>query len=182
MATEYGKGRDFISAAKYVRVGSLSLCTELPANRQDQSLSLCLQTADWLHCPPEYHRFCSAVPHSRLGRTDCVRQPPVTVHDLSHRSIIRIWPIDVAEDTSPPRDVHAFDISDKFFPPRAWLPSNVSLHLHDIYKPFPERFNGHFHVVHLRLFLTLSKPQVTQILHNATKLLSMSSRRTIESS
>lgn len=112
--------------------------------------------------------------HSRLGYTDSVRVPSVTICDLSHCSI-RIWPTDVAEDTSLLTDIDGFDISDKFFPPRAWLPNNVKLHLHDIYNPFPEHFQRHFDLVHLRLFLTLSTIQVTQILENAMTLLSTSS-------
>ena len=107
---------------------------------------------------------------------------PVTIYDLSHRSIPSIWPTDVAEDTSRLTEIDGFDISDKYFPPRAWLPSNVKLHLHDIYVPFPERFYGYFDVVHLRLFLTLSTTQVTQILQNAITLLSSSFRGTVESS
>ena len=79
-------------------------------------------------------------------------------------------------------DIHGYDISDKFFPPSAWLPSNVSLHLHDIYEPFPEGSNGQFDVVHLRLFLTLSTAQVAQILQNAKMLLSKSYGGAIESS
>ena len=79
-------------------------------------------------------------------------------------------------------DVHGYDISDKFFPPSAWLPSNVSLHLHDIYKPFPEDSNSQFDVVHLRLFFNLSSAQLAQVLQNAKMLLSMCRRGTTESS
>ncbi|MCJ1351570.1 MAG: hypothetical protein MMC33_001554 [Icmadophila ericetorum] len=84
-----------------------------------------------------------------------------------------IWPIDVADDhhSLSTGEIDAFDISDAFFPPSAWLPPNVKLHLHDIYKPFPEQFRGQFDIIHLRLFLTLSKSQVDTILQNAMTLL-----------
>ncbi|KAF4628606.1 hypothetical protein G7Y89_g9541 [Cudoniella acicularis] len=84
-----------------------------------------------------------------------------------------IWPTDVVETISTGTKFHVdgFDISDKFFPPSAWLPENVKLYIHDIYQPFPEEFKGQFEVVHLRLFLTLSRQQVVQILQNALELL-----------
>ncbi|MCJ1479794.1 hypothetical protein MMC13_008480 [Lambiella insularis] len=82
-----------------------------------------------------------------------------------------IWPIDIAESLSTRVEVDGFDLSDHFFPPASWLPTNVHLHLHDIYHPFPEHFRGVFNVVHLRLFLTLSTDQAKRILENATALL-----------
>jgi hypothetical protein len=80
--------------------------------------------------------------------------------------------LDLAEDPFLQTEIDAFDIGNAFFPPSAWLPENVRLHLHDVYDPFPERFHGQFDVVHLRLFLTLSKAQIARMLQNALTLLS----------
>ena len=122
------------------------------------------------------------MPYSRFRHSNCVRVFTVTSCKVCRCSRTRIWPIDVAENTSLQAEVDGFDLSNKFFPPRAWLPSNIRLHLQDVYKPFPEAFSGLFDVVHLRLFLTLSADQVMQILQKAMTLLSTFFRDTSGSS
>lgn len=59
------------------------------------------------------------------------------------------------------------------FPPAQWLPKSVKLHTQDIFDAFPEHLLGQYDVVHLRLFLTLSKAQIRPLLRNVVKLLSM---------
>lgn len=93
---------------------------------------------------------------------------PCRIADLGTQTAI--WPITVADDFTS-GEVHGFDISEKFFPPSTWLPSNVELHVHDIYEPFPESFVGQFDVVHLRLFLSLSATKVSSIICNIFTLL-----------
>lgn len=80
--------------------------------------------------------------------------------------------MDVAEDSSLSAEVDAFDVSNKFFPPSAFLPSNIKLRLYDICSPFPEELLGKYDVVHFRLFLTLSTSKLDQMLENAITLLS----------
>lgn len=78
----------------------------------------------------------------------------------------------MAEDSQRRAEVDAFDLSERFFPPQAWLPANVRLHRHDITQPFPAEMLGQFDVVNLRLFLTLSEQQVQVFVRNAITLLS----------
>jgi hypothetical protein len=63
-------------------------------------------------------------------------------------------------------------MSDKFFPPRPWLPSNLTLGLHDVCAPFPAERLGQYDVVHFRLLLTLTTEKLGQLLENTITLLS----------
>ncbi|ORY11852.1 S-adenosyl-L-methionine-dependent methyltransferase [Clohesyomyces aquaticus] len=94
---------------------------------------------------------------------------PARIADLGTQTAI--WPITLADDPTLSIQVDGFDLSPNFFPPAPWRPNNVELHVHDIYTPFNEGFLGKFHVVHLRLFLTLSSEKVSAILRNAMTLL-----------
>jgi hypothetical protein len=87
-------------------------------------------------------------------------------------SVARVWAIDVAEDAGLKAEVYAFDISEKFFPPRPWLPSNLTVELHDVGVPFLAEHLGQYNVVHFRLFLTLTTEKLGQLLENAITLLS----------
>ncbi|CAI6331423.1 unnamed protein product [Periconia digitata] len=82
-----------------------------------------------------------------------------------------IWAIDVAEDPKLQADVHGFDVNSKFFPPAAWLPSNVTLHSQDILSSFPEPLLGTFDVVHFRLFIMLDEEKIRSMVKNAIELL-----------
>lgn len=111
-----------------------------------------------------------------------LRQRSVVLHSLIiieplltvERRFCSIWAIDIAEDPKLDATVVAFDISDKFFPPTAWLPSNLTLCIHDILRPFPDNLLRTFEVLHLRLFLTLTAEKLGRIIENAITLLSES--------
>jgi hypothetical protein len=84
-----------------------------------------------------------------------------------------IWALDVAEDPSfTDIEVDAFDLQDEFFPPPAWTPRNVRWHVHDVYEPFAQKLLAQFDVVHVRLFLSMSKTQIGMLICNAMTLLS----------
>ena len=54
-----------------------------------------------------------------------------------------------------------------------WLPSNVSLHVHDAFTAFPEELWGTYDVVHLRFFVAVVKDNDPGVLlANVVKLLS----------
>ncbi|KAF1940884.1 hypothetical protein EJ02DRAFT_445202 [Clathrospora elynae] len=86
-------------------------------------------------------------------------------------SSMNVWAIDVAEDPKLNAEVDGFDVSDKFFPPQAWLPCSLSLRLQDVTAPFSAERLGTYDLVHFRLFLTLTTEKLDQLLENAIKLL-----------
>ena len=138
---------------------------------QDELFSLLPKTAYGLYIASE-DRTRDSSSHCRHGRADDVLK--TKERESIHKLILwalRIWAIDVAEELSRSVDVDAFDISDKFFPPSSWLPSNLTLRRQDIFKEFPEELHGKYDVVHFRLFLTLSTDRLRQALDNAIKLL-----------
>lgn len=63
-----------------------------------------------------------------------------------------IWLIDVSRQLSA-ACLDGFDISTKQFPPKNWLPANVSLESLDMFSSIPEELIGKYDVVHVRLFL-----------------------------
>ena len=86
---------------------------------------------------------------------------------------VSIWPIDLSKRLPASAKIQAFDVSPALYPPVEWLPSNVSLHVHDAFTAFPEEFWGFYDVVHLRFFVTVIKNNDPGILlANIVKLLS----------
>ena len=84
-----------------------------------------------------------------------------------------IWAIDLSKRLPASAEIHAFDVSPALYPPVEWLPSNVSLHVHDAFTAFPEEIRGTYDVVHLRFFVTVVKDNDPGILlANIVKLLS----------
>ncbi|KAL2042758.1 hypothetical protein N7G274_004517 [Stereocaulon virgatum] len=82
-----------------------------------------------------------------------------------------IWLIDLSRQLHSAR-LDGFDISTDQFPPKQWLPENMSLHTLDILKPIPEEFKGKYDVVHARLLLPLVKNNdPTPVLKNMFSLL-----------
>lgn len=98
------------------------------------------------------------------------RSPLLRIADLGVQTAI--WSLDIAQDPALSVSIDGFDVSDKFFPPSAWLPDNVVLHMHDVTTPFPEPFTGKFDLVHLRLFINLPPAKVKAMLQQAITLLS----------
>ncbi|PVH97414.1 hypothetical protein DM02DRAFT_597673 [Periconia macrospinosa] len=93
----------------------------------------------------------------------------VRIADMGSQTAV--WAIDVAEDQSFEADVHAFDISNKFFPPTPWLPPNVTLHRQDICSKFPSTLLETFDVVHFRLFIMLDEENIRSMVKSAISLL-----------
>ena len=70
-------------------------------------------------------------------------------------------------------ELHGFDISDAQFPVPEYLPSNVKLYKQDSLKEPPPYLQGHYDVVHLRLFMSSilqGKPE--PLMFHVSKLLS----------
>ncbi|KAI0487359.1 hypothetical protein F4859DRAFT_509927 [Xylaria cf. heliscus] len=95
-----------------------------------------------------------------------------------HKSSIRyiqrveIWLAELSDALPENSQLHGFDISRDQYPPKEWLPKNVSLHEHDAFKPFPAQFLGTFDVVNLRFFITLLNTEnIQRLLSNLKALL-----------
>ena len=65
-----------------------------------------------------------------------------------------IWPLE-ASRAFPHAHFDGLDISPAQYPSAAWLPKNVSLHVHDVYVPFPPEMLGTFDVVHIQKLITI---------------------------
>ena len=84
-----------------------------------------------------------------------------------------IWLIDLAKEY-PSAQLDGFDISDQQFPPKGWVPKNVSLSTLDILKPIPEDLKGKYDVVHVGLIvLVVERDDPIPVLNNLLALLSM---------
>ncbi|KAJ5722102.1 hypothetical protein N7488_000137 [Penicillium malachiteum] len=82
-----------------------------------------------------------------------------------------IWPISLAHSL-PHWQIDGFDISGDQYPVAAWLPSNVNLHEHDAFQPFPEKYHGKYDIVNVRFFMTLlDSDKIHQLLRNVMALL-----------
>ena len=86
----------------------------------------------------------------------------------------RTWLLDLVENVPPTTRLHGFDISSSGFPPKSWLPSNVSFNVLDSLKEAPEELWGQYDIVHIRLFLiVVNDNDPTPLLRHCMKLLSM---------
>lgn len=66
-----------------------------------------------------------------------------------------------------------FDITDAQFPPKEWLPPNVTLDTLNILDSIPERLLGKYDIVNIRYFALLVKENnPASLLRNLTSLLS----------
>ena len=78
-----------------------------------------------------------------------------------------------------------FDISPDQYPPNAWLPQNVHLHIQDAFMPFPEKYHAKYDVVHVRFIITVlhekDRNGLIQLAENLTTLLSKYGERSISS-
>lgn len=83
-----------------------------------------------------------------------------------------IWALEVAALLPDTVRIDGFDISPSQFVPTSAKPSNLHLHLHDCFKPFPTEFIGKFDVVHARFWLCLvNGPDAPDLLRNFVSLL-----------
>lgn len=88
-----------------------------------------------------------------------------------------IWSTEVAQKLPPTVTIDAIDISDAQYPPKDWMPENVNLVIHDMYKPPPESMIGNYDLVRIRGWLCIWRDATAQILlENLIKLLSESSK------
>ena len=84
----------------------------------------------------------------------------------------RIWLIDLNRQL-PLSCLDGFDVSADQYPPKEWLPANLSLTTLDIHKEVPEELKGKYDIVHVRLFLTVvKKNDPLPILKNLMDMLS----------
>lgn len=93
---------------------------------------------------------------------------------LPAENIQSIWPIELSGSLLPSARLDGFDISLTQFPPQQWLPSNLHLHTHDVFTPFPDEHLGCYDVIHLRFFVTmLNWDNLSPFIENLRTLLSM---------
>lgn len=84
-----------------------------------------------------------------------------------------IWPVELLSDISSTYCFDAIDISSAQFPPGRWVPRNINLLEHDVFKPFPEHMIGRYDLVHVQNFLCIWRPGKSEaLLQNLTSLLS----------
>ena len=92
--------------------------------------------------------------------------------NTAERNLFRIWLIDVNRQL-PSARLDGFDVSADQYPPKEWLPANLSLKTLDVHKPVPEELKGKYDIVHVRLFLTVVKnDNPLPILENLMEMLS----------
>ncbi|KAL6720922.1 hypothetical protein ACLMJK_000021 [Lecanora helva] len=65
-----------------------------------------------------------------------------------------VWPLQ-ASRSFPNAQFDGFDISPAQYPPEAWLPDNVRLHVQDAYTQFPADMLEVFDVVHIQKLITI---------------------------
>ncbi|CAK39243.1 hypothetical protein M747DRAFT_318935 [Aspergillus niger ATCC 13496] len=86
-----------------------------------------------------------------------------------------IWLHDFARGKPPSVDLHGFDISLDQVGPKPWLPTNIHMHIWNIFEDVPDEFIGYFDIVHVRLITVVVKNNDPRpILANLRKLLSLS--------
>ncbi|MCJ1270762.1 hypothetical protein MMC22_010659 [Lobaria immixta] len=82
-----------------------------------------------------------------------------------------IWVIDVNRQLST-ASIDGFDISADQFPPKEWLPSNVSLGTFDALLPIPDELIEKYDIIHVRIFVAVVKNEdPTPILKNLISML-----------
>lgn len=82
--------------------------------------------------------------------------------------------MELADELPSSTKFDAFDTAPGQYPPRAWLPGNISLYVQDAFKSFPTDFHGIYDIVHIALFILVvpdNDPSV--LISNLLKLLSV---------
>ncbi|KAL8822672.1 MAG: hypothetical protein Q9191_006596 [Dirinaria sp. TL-2023a] len=98
------------------------------------------------------------------------RNPNLRIADVGTGTTI--WALEVAAELPDTVRIDGFDISADQFAPAQSRPSNVHLHVHDCFKPFPHEFLGSYDVVHARFWLCLvNDPDAADFLKNLVSLL-----------
>ena len=69
--------------------------------------------------------------------------------------------------------IDAIDISLAQAPPHDWLPKNIRLIAHDVYKPFLEAMRGAYDVLHIQNWLCIWRDETSaSLIQNLVDLLS----------
>jgi len=69
----------------------------------------------------------------------------------------RIWLVELSKTLPSTTQLDGFDIDLSQFPPKQWLPANVTMHKLDAFSAVPQDLVGKYDIVHLRLFIVLIK-------------------------
>ena len=85
---------------------------------------------------------------------------------------LSIW-LTAVHQKLPSAQLDGFDNCVDQYPPKEWLPSNVSLQALDICEGIPEELLGKYDVVHVRHFLLVVNDDPLILLKNLVALLSM---------
>lgn len=71
--------------------------------------------------------------------------------------------------------VDAIDVSMAQCPPEDWLPKDINLITHDVYKPFPSHMLGSYDLVHVQNWLCIWSNETSDgLVRNLLALLSQS--------
>ena len=81
--------------------------------------------------------------------------------------------MDLARHISPRACIDAIDITLEQCPPQSWLPKNINLIVHDVFKPFPSEMLGKYDIVHAQLLICVIKGNnPREVIGNLMSLLS----------
>lgn len=84
-----------------------------------------------------------------------------------------IWSTELAQKLPATVTIDAIDISGQQYPPRDWVPENVNLVVHDMYKPLPESMIGTYDLVRMQNWLCIWRDDTGDVLlENLVRLLS----------
>lgn len=78
--------------------------------------------------------------------------PQAKVADLGAGNCI--WLLEMARKY-PDASLHAFDISNAQYPPKEFIPANMTLNTLDVFSDIPDELVGIFDVVHIRLWVAI---------------------------
>ena len=105
----------------------------------------------------------------RVGRMSSLGSRSLNANDLT---IDSIWLLDLAKSL-PSTQLDGFDVSAAGYPPKPWLPNNVSLNIWNAFEVPHEDYQGKYDLVHLRLFqIVIDNNDPSLLLQNCIKLLS----------
>ena len=82
------------------------------------------------------------------------------------------WLLDLAKELPAPAQLDGFDISNKQFPHKNWLPANVTLSELDLLSELPKELIGAYDVVHAGLVVMIARDEPERLLKTFLKMLS----------
>ena len=85
-----------------------------------------------------------------------------------------MWPIELAQEVPFDVSIDAIDISLAQFPPKLWLPENITLISHNVYHPFPTHKRGTYDLLPVQNRLCIWRDEMSDtLIKNLSALLSM---------